>query len=370
MNHTTEPTTSTHPADEYCQYFAASSSCMIENVQTHMSTLVVSEHCQLPMSLNNTEFENSYVCSPYTAFVPYCLEELDKLNKPWLESIIKSSIHQLDRYLKRNHINKVVHVNNWLLSTNLYPASFSPENIASLTATLVKDYPDHAIIFRSLNDYSNAPLIAAFKHANYTLAPSRQVYIYDRNLSDYSRRHNYKKDRNLLKKTSYRSISQAEITPDDYPRIIELYNMLYVSKYSQLNPQFTEAYLDAMLKHPHFSFEGFRNPEGVIDAITGHFTIDNIVTAPIVGYDTTQPQKLGLYRLAAFSGLGFAESNGFIFNASSGAAHFKRQRGACPIIEYSAVYTQHLPKKTQRMWRLLSWITNNIFVPLIKKYKL
>lgn len=358
-----------HPTAVYCQHFMPSSH-MIDNVDTQLKVLALSEHCQLPMSLNNTEFNNSYVCSPYTAFIPYCLEELDKLNKPWLESLIRPCIRLLGHYLKKNNINRVLHVNNWLLSTNLYPKSFHPDAIKALTEALVKDYCEHTLIFRSLNPYSNPELIQGFKQAGYILAPSRQVYIYDKKLADYQQRRDYKNDVNLLKKSPYQRVTQANITPHDYPRIIELYNMLYVSKYSQLNPQFTEAYLKAMFQHPHFSFEGFRNAQGILDAIAGRFTIEGIVTSPIVGYDITQPKKLGLYRLAAFSGLDFAQRNQKIFNASSGAAHFKRQRGGQPFIEYSAVYIRHLPKKTQRMWHVLSWITNNIFVPLIKKHQL
>ncbi|WP_299006651.1 hypothetical protein [uncultured Shewanella sp.] len=357
------------PAEAYCQHFMPSSR-MIENVDTQLQTLTVNQHCKLPMSLNNTEFHNSYVCSPYTAFIPYCLEELDKLNKPWLEALIRPCIRLLGYYLKKNKVNKVLHVNNWLLSTNLYPNSFHSDAIDELTKTLIKDYSEHTIIFRSLNSYSNPELIQGFKQAGYILAPSRQVYIYDKKLNDYQQRRDYKNDLNLIKKTPYQRVDQAEITPNDYPRIIELYNMLYISKYSQLNPQFTETYLETVFTHPHFSFEGYRNAQGTLDAIAGRFSIDGIVTSPIIGYDITQPKKLGLYRLAAFSGLDFAQKNQKIFNASSGAAHFKRQRGGQAFIEYSAIYTRHLPKKTQRMWQVLSWITNNVFVPLIKKHQL
>src|ERR1700688_3224732 len=54
----------------------------ITNVATQMQLLRAGS-CYFPVTVNDTEYESSYVCSPYTACVSYAKEELNKLhNKP------------------------------------------------------------------------------------------------------------------------------------------------------------------------------------------------------------------------------------------------------------------------------------------------
>ena len=53
---------------------------------------------------------------------------------------------------------QVVFVNNWLLSTNLYP-SMPHALMQALRDLLVRSFPQHAIIFRSVNDQLNSALM-------------------------------------------------------------------------------------------------------------------------------------------------------------------------------------------------------------------
>lgn len=90
---------------------------------------------------------------------------------------------------------------------------------------------------------------------------------------------------------------------------------------------------------------------------------------PLIGYDRTYPQKEGLYRLLTMETMLEAEHRGLLLNMSSGAAHFKRLRGAEPHLEYNMVYDGHLP-----WWRRLPWnLTRLIAIPtiwLVRKYGL
>lgn len=96
-----------------------SASFYIDNVQTDLKILSI-DNLVLPITINNKEYNNSYVVSPYTHYVTYSKEELKELKNPLLEVILKSILSILGIFLRTTKINKVVQVNNWLLSTNLY----------------------------------------------------------------------------------------------------------------------------------------------------------------------------------------------------------------------------------------------------------
>ncbi|AJQ97803.1 hypothetical protein [Gynuella sunshinyii] len=359
----------TDPVDRYLSAFSEDSPPMIQNVEAGFSVWSGAHDLALPVTINDHEYDNSYVCSPYTALVPYCLQELSKLNNPLLRAMIRRLILLMAGSLKKHQINKVVHVNNWLLSTNLYIDGLENKT-DQLIQPFISRYDDHALIFRSLNEFANAPLLSGFREAGCLIVPTRQVYLYDPSLKDYWNTHNYQIDQRLLTKTSYQYVSGSAINQDDHARIVELYNMLYIQKYSRHNPQFTTRFIEQISQHPYFQLEGFRNADGVLDAVGGRFSISHTTTLPIVGYDTTKPQKLGLYRMVLMSTMQHAHQQGLCFNASSGAAGFKRLRGAVPMIEYSAVYVRHLPRARQRIWHRLAFILNRLFVPVMQRYEL
>ena len=109
---------------------------------------------------------------------------------------------------------------------------------------------------------------------------------------------------------------------------------------------------------------------GVLKAFSGQFTLDNTITSPLVGYDTSAPRKKSLYIHAAQLAILSKFKLNLLLNLSSGAPEFKRMRGGEPSIEYSALFINHLSKKRKFRWRVLKFISNKFGVPLIKKYKL
>ena len=118
------------------------------------------------------------------------------------------------------------------------------------------------------------------------------------------------------------------------------------------------------------TFFGLRAPSGVLDGILGLFAIDGIVTAPIVGYDTSLDSRFGLYRLLMTLTFQFAMQSGLRLNLSSGAAHFKRLRGGRPQIEYSAIYDRHLSVSRRLSVSALAATVNGLGVPLMRKFQL
>ncbi|WP_145323578.1 GNAT family N-acetyltransferase [Paenibacillus xylanexedens] len=340
------------------------------NVETTM-LLARIDDLVLPLTVNEAEYDNAYVCSPYTHYVSYAKQELAMLQKPVLEKGLSVLLSLLGWGMKRSQINKVVHVNNWLFSTNLYP-SMTGEQAVRMLAAVQERYPEHIVVFRSLCPELHPDLTEKLKEAGCRLIPSRQIYLYrayDPNFGNSKSRWLLKRDDQLLAKHGYEFVSAADMTESDIPRIVELYKLLYLEKYSYHNPQFTERFITAAMASGTLRIYGLRK-EGHLDAVMGYFCRNGIMTTPLFGYDTAIPQSVGLYRMLSACLIGQARENGHLLHESAGAAQFKRNRGAVADFEYSAVYERHLPWGRRWCWLLLDRLLNRVGVPLMRRMKL
>lgn len=339
----------------------------VSNVQTHLQVLNIAKHL-LPLTVNDAEYDNSYVCSFFTRYITYAKEELLILNNRLLRSVLFSLIDCLGVLLKAGNINQAACVNNWLLSTNLYP-HLDGISIKNLTQFLITSFPKHTLVFPSLNHHTNASLMELLQNNGYLLVPSREVFIFDKALKDYSKRRITQTDFDLLKKTPYRVVSHQEITEKDYDRIVELYNLLYIQKYSNCNPKFSAAFIKLCHQKNLLNFQGLRRSEGDLVGIIASFNRDKVLATPLLGYDTQLPLKDGLYRLLTVLSMKEAIEKKFIFNMSGGASEFKKWRGGVGFVEYNAVYYRHLPIYRRQLWHLLHFMMTEMGVPLLRKYK-
>ncbi|WP_235918239.1 GNAT family N-acetyltransferase [Paenibacillus lutrae] len=338
------------------------------NVRTQVQLVQVGPHL-IPMTYNDKEYLNSYVCSPYSTYVSYAYEELVLFRSRALRAVLAGVIGTIAPLLKAGRINRNIHLNNWLLSTNLYE-EMDREDLRLATGRLVTEYPGHAIVFRSLNERTNSGLMEILKSLGYRFVPSRQVYFFDGRNPQYLEKQNNRWDATLLKKSGYTVLEHEDLTESDYKRIVDLYEQLYIQKYSALNPQFTEAYISNCHRNGLMYMQGLKDADGVLQGVVGCFIRGDVMTVPLVGYDTSLPQKLGLYRMLMSLVLNRAAQQRQLLHLSSGAAHFKRLRGGEPFIEYSAVYIRHLPAGRRMMWSVLGGILNRIGVPVMRKYQL
>lgn len=341
---------------------------LVRNVQTRWALLRVGE-VTLPTTINDTEYKNSYVCSIYSGCVLYPQSEVKKIGNPFVECGILGLVKGMGPPLRAAKINRVVCVNNWLLSTNLY-SRFDLALLPELTKFLTSRFPNHAIALRSLNRVSNGPLLERLSVAGYLLAPSRQVYFFDGESGDFLSKQNNTWDQKRLKTTSYKVVPHDELRASDADRIEELYRMLYVDKYSLHNPQFTALMLEECRRRKLLTMWGLRDAKGRLDGIVGTFDRDGVMTAPVVGYDTSLPKELGLYRILMAIVLREAAHCKLRLNLSSGASHFKRIRGGAPCIEYTAVYCRHLPLPRRLAWQTLAGLTRYVGEPILRKYQL
>jgi hypothetical protein len=374
-------------------------STFIVNVHTDLRLLRVDDVI-LPITVTHYHPHNSYVCSPYSHYFAYGQEEFDKLGR-LPAALLRLLLNPVAHYFRRSGFDDAVLVNNWLLSTNLYPP-LSADQIQAVTQFLAAQFPEWPIIWRSVDAYGNPDLHRALAGLSCALVFSRQIYYQNPLNPALWRKKQLKVDRSLARRSEYRLVGGEQLTADDAPRLAHLYGLLYLDKYSPFNPQFTANFFRLALEERLLTFRAYRAPAvavgrgdwgpalsevegrslhnaslrlsepyqkaGDIDAVLGYFSRNAIMTQPIFGYDTGKPQKLGLYRLLSLRVLQEGRERGLLINASGGAGEFKRLRGGVPALEYNAVYLNHLPPTRQRPWRRLKWLLDSIAVPIIQKY--
>jgi hypothetical protein len=338
------------------------------NLDTDVELLRIDD-ALMPLTINRVKTCNSWICSPRTTYCDYAIEELHRHLHQFLSQPLSLICRSYGYVLERARIDQAVTVNNWLLSTNLYPA-LRTDLLDKLVEVILRRWPEHAVWFRSLNAEHNADWLHALETFGFMLIPSRQVYVYEDIPSKIARHVNLKRDMRLLRETPLRPINNSEFRCEDYARIAYLYRQLYLEKYSRLNPQYTAHFMQRWHAAGLLELKGFKDVDDVLQGVVGIFRQGDTITAPIVGYNTVLAQSLGLYRLLMASVFETAMLTGASVNLSAGAAEFKRLRGGKPVIEYSAVFAKHLCPSRQRVISMLHALTTSIAVPIMQRFEL
>jgi hypothetical protein len=339
----------------------------IDNVDTKMIVAAIDD-LVLPVTVNDTQYDNCYVCSPYSYFISCALEHIERIGHRSIIIMLRGLLMGLSKFLRWGKVNKIVVVNNWLVSTNLHP-DISEDQVRLIKNALQERYPDHVIAFRSVNSFHNSALRESLKKQQFDLIVSRQVYYLDPNNERVFQSRLVKKDIKLLKECEYTVLDENNLTAQDVNRIHELYSALYLEKHSMLNVQLNRNFIAHLINEKLFAFKVLKNGDS-IDGVMGYFWRNGVMTSPFFGYDISKPRELGLYRLLATLLLTDAKKRNLLLNLSSGANEYKKWRGGIGDIEYLAVYKKHLPSYRHAPWNALRWILQNIGMPLIKRYEL
>lgn len=326
----------------------------IKNVYNTHLMLAKVDNVIIPITISDFHPDNTYTVSPYSHYVSYGgFEEVKHLNNPPLEVLIKLIMNPVAWYFKNAELDKVVYVNNYLLSTNLYP-SVNEEQLKALTDMLPKWFPDRVIIFRSVDQKKNPHVYEALEKNQYEMVLSRQVWYMDPVEASHTRQ--YKEDMRVLRKHGYEVVDGKELSDAELARSLDLYNMLYLEKYSYYNPQFTFEFMKLARDDEILHLRALKR-DGKINAIMGFFIRNGAMTQPLFGYDTSISQEEGLYRLLTLITLQEGIKRDLLVHASGGVGKFKKVRGGKSVIEYNAVYYQHLPAKRRRPWQLIKAIS-------------
>ncbi|MGL5626114.1 MAG: hypothetical protein ACRDDW_01180 [Candidatus Rhabdochlamydia sp.] len=341
----------------------------IGNIQSEIYILHLDD-LFIPLTVNEKEYYNSYVCSIYSLLL-YAEEEMKRHHRNFLQILLFPFLGLLKLWFRWSKINRIVIVNNFFLSTNLYD-SISSDRVEKLCEFLINRFPHHAIIFRSLNTYTEESLIHILHRLGSSFITSRSIYFFDPKYYSHlpsKKRWIIQKDKKLQKQDNIQILKHKNFQPCDALEIKRLYDLLYLEKYSYFNPAFTVRFFERVIKDKTFVLSGIKYKDRLVGVI-GFFKKKGIMATPIVGYDTNLPESLGLYRLLTACMLEESLNANVIFHMSAGVGHFKRQRGAFQEIEMMAVLCKHLPFYRQFLWKMLALLFNKIGTFILKKYKL
>lgn len=328
----------------------------IANVSCRLDECRVADEL-LPLTVNDGNVEGCFVSSPYGQYILYGQDTLQKRGK--FASFFFSPLASLLKWAK---FNRHISVNNWLMTTNLYP-SLNFDNVKGLTKELSQKYPDHMLQFRSLSRHTQSFLVEDLQKLGWNMVASRIIYLFDPLDPKAFSSRMYKSDLKLLEKSSYEKTS---VTEEDAPRIKELYDALYLEKYSKQNVQWTEKFFRLAIREKLLEIIALRK-DGRIDAVAGYVIRGGVMTAPLFGYDQSVSQEEGLYRLISLLIALEAKEKGVLLNQSSGAGSFKMLRRAKPVLEWSAVYTEHLKGRQKWVWKAFIPLINKVGIPVMRR---
>lgn len=338
----------------------------IKNINAEAKILKVDD-ILLPLIITDKNYDDSLYTSFYSSYIGYILKDLTSTS--FFANFFKGLLKLMGRILKKVEINKVIYVNHWLLSTNLYP-KLTKKQVKLITNFLKKEYPDHAIIFKNINPRLLPELFDNLKTQSYRMVVSRQVFILDRKARkaiNKKQRAKIRKDKKLIEDSDY--YFSERVNENDFERFADIYHQLYIGKYSIYNPYYTSEFFKLLKDNPLFNLQVLRT-EDVIDGMLFTFSIDNQSTCPAMGYQLDKMPEKALYRMLVAKLTADSEENNLDFNMSAGVGDFKKQRGARVETEYSAIYSKHLPLCRKFVYNLLQKIVNDIVIPIFKRYKI
>ncbi|MFB2556682.1 ATP-grasp domain-containing protein [Herbiconiux liangxiaofengii] len=365
------------------------------NTGCRLDTVTVGDH-SLPVTVSTStstprqEAARSYVVSPLTHYVHYAREELVELPSMPVRRAAGGLLRVLEVVLRAGRVDDVVIVGNSLVSTNLLP-ELDEAAVADVTARLTAAHPDAAVAWRSVHGRGTT-LPDVLRRAGYRLLPSRSVLFAPTRGDEWMTLRDVRRDRGLFETSGHRA-QPAPVdpvtgmsSPAIRQRIADLYGLLYLGKYSRLNPAYTAAFVGAAQRSGFLRFTLLTRPgrpstvlhrtaappvtPADIVGVIGTSTAHGLLAAPVFGYDTTLPVEEGLYRMLSWLVARQAHEEGVDLHASSGVADFKRNRGAERELEYLAVYTRHLPWRRRMAWSMLQAVLERIAMPLVERHTL
>ena len=320
----------------------------------------------------NTEIidNNCYSVSPYAFIINYANVEIIKIPNKTLRFFLKKFLYLLGYILRVVQIDKIQILNNYILSTNMFSDIWNTASVTKLREKAIKTYKYHTLAIRSLNIVQNHTLIENLYKDGWIPIVTRQIYILNYKDIDMKKR-NLRRDMRLLDSLKYEFISPDIHNFEHFQKAEELYNELYIGKYTKENIQYTAQYMYTLYKQNILNLKLLKDKDqNIFVGVVGFIIENKAVTVPILGYSLKEPQKAALYRRCSVYPLNYAYKNNLLSNMSSGAPYFKENRGASPQIEYMFTYIKHLPFYRRLIWNILSLLSLKVYKPILQKNKL
>ena len=305
------------------------------------------------VSVTRPTLRNCYVVSATGQYLDYARDELRRLPSRVARIGSHAAFWPLAPVLRA--LDPIVVLDALPISTVLHPSRTEGEwsRAIDVARSMFGSLP---ILIRSLDDVACTDARAALGRIGLQMVPSRLVFHQDPRRDDFWRIRNVRHDAALAARTPMLS---RPLTPEDCPRIAELYWMLYGHKHSTLNPQFRSEWLAHGIQCGVLRGDGIEE-EGQLVAAFLSYSVADVMTNPVFGYDTTLPQERGLYRRLSLLTMQAARRDGLRIHASSGAPGFKASRGGVATMEYHAVDLRSARGTQRAAWKMLLSITSAV----------
>ena len=322
---------------------------------------------RLPVTIEDGRYGDTYVASPHSAYVLYARDEIGILGLTgFARAGAQLSLGALDRWLRALSINRTVHIDNWMLSTSLH-GRWDGTGLAAMRRAVTARFPEHLPMVRCVDPWSCPELVSSLRSDGWSLLPARQIWVTDDLEGRWKPRNHTKSDRRAMRRSGLVVEEIAAMSNSDAERLAELYKQLYLERYSAMNPAYTPAFVKLACESGALRFRVARAGDGMIMASAGMRVAGDLVTVPMLGYDTTRPKSEALYRIASLLSSEWAMERGYRHHGSSGAGEFKSNRGARGQIEYCAVHTGHLPPGRRMGIKLLAETLERTMVPALER---
>lgn len=341
---------------------------LIANLHSRVESFMFQGHTIVASMTDKVIPNNCYVVSPYALLIRYSSVELHKIDNGVIRSLVMILIATVSMVVRMLSVDKIQIINNYLLSTNIFLPAWDTLDIRELTRVAIARHPDHALAIRSLNGVQHCHILSVLSRNNWKPVVTRQVYLQRKNAP---KRRDSVRDSALLQSSRYVFVDPEITELLHFKKAEDLYGQLYLTKYTEENIQYTALYLRELYVRGVLHLKLLKDVHsGEFVGVIGLVGDGQIVTAPIVGYQANIPPEEALYRRCLAYAVKYAQDRGLLFNMSSGAPSFKLNRGAVAEIEYMYVYTEHLSFARRVLWRVLSWVSFSVYMPILKRFKL
>ncbi|WP_394781248.1 hypothetical protein [Undibacterium sp.] len=337
------------------------------------------DHGAQPVTLLQTTHASTgaqtYVASPSSTWVSYPQHEILRRLPSGLGLIGKAvtacMLSPLAMLVKGGKLDQAAIFGNKLISTNLYP-DWEHSQLQQLHQQLADTYPQRPLMLRNICPQVNPSLAASLEQLGWQMVPSRIVYLCDPAQASVGKRNHVKQDKKLLAGSDMELLTPQQIQASDLPAMRQVFRSLFIDKHSSLNPDFTPAFFEMCHESNFLDLYALRYQEKIVGAVGLYEHYDkygdrNWLTTPLIGYDQSLPQELGIYRRLMSLLLQQAQQRQASLHYSSGAGQFKRARGGVAHMEFTAIYNRHLPKLARSCNETFAKLMQNYAPAILKK---
>ncbi|MGV2876424.1 GNAT family N-acetyltransferase [Macrococcus capreoli] len=307
----------------------------IENIHARVEVILLNGQL-IPYSVKDGGNKESWIHSFTGQYIDEMHSEVDRMEMPGVVKTLANQLLNIGRTILRFTGEKTVTVFPSFMSTTMYEG-FEFDQIQEVTRILVARFPKHAIVYRTLNDKFHQEKMKQLAGVGYSEMISRAIYIFaPSDGHSKNERKDLKKDMKRFEKSGYTFTS--EIKDDEFSQLMPLYKQVYLDKYSDFNPHYTEDFFRFIYNELNLAWFVVKDNDCII-SFMGVSQTGNVLFPAYFGMD--QSVK-GLYFMTSGLLYNFAKDNGYQINNSAGAKDYKLARGSRPYLEYHYIYYKHL----------------------------